>query len=249
MDYQTQKTRKLILIIIGAFAAVVMLIIASYLYSNQSKDNGKLTISNLKSFTKVTAENKERIDYIQNDLFRIVNQNSKSPVKNNSVKDVVVRKDSFSETYKEEVKTHTVTFIADIKSLGQSYDVSYQWVDASIGNQDVLDEYGTIVKCLPKEKLIYGEFNCKDMFTELSTPSDPILSHLPYSSENFEVVYDPRVSKTLNATIKTSASDERSGGEAAIERYKNDVKTWLVSVVKNPEDYTINFTLVRASLY
>ncbi|MEO5690995.1 MAG: hypothetical protein ABIQ64_02310 [Candidatus Saccharimonadales bacterium] len=249
MDNQMKNSRKKLFIVIGIFIGLVLLMIALYVYTTLKNDDGKLTISNLSSYTKVSSSNKEKIDYIQYDLFRVVNLNSDTSVSSNSIKDIVIRDKSFSEKYNEEIKTHTVTFIVDIKSLKQSYDVSYQWVDPSSDTQEVLDEYGTVVKCLPKEKLVYGDFGCEDMFTVLSTPSDPILNHLPYSSENFEVVYDPRATKTLSVTIKTSASDERSGGDAAIERYKVDVKTWLATVTKNPEDYTVNFTLVRASLY
>ena len=75
-----------------------------------------------------------------------------------------------------------MTFILDIKSLKQSYDVSYGWTDTLDASNNSLTENISYVKCLPDNKLIYGDFNCVDFDSVIDTPSDPIIKHLPYST-------------------------------------------------------------------
>lgn len=243
------RTTKKAILIIGSMLLVIILTVGVLYAMNADKNKygDDLEIKNLDTYTEGKPTSKDSIDYIKYDLLRTVNKNVKTPVTSNSVKDIIIRDDTFSQSYNEEKGVYTVNFIVDIKSLSQSYDVSYQWSNS--GEKDKLTEGVTAVKCLPVDKLIYGEFDCKDMFTELSAPTDPILAHLPYSSLDFKVTYDPNVTKTLNATIYTTAADERTDPGVAIEQYKKNVKEWVASTGVNANEYKINYTLVRASLF
>lgn len=247
--YSNKKTKK-VLLISGAALLFLVGIVAAILYfttANKSKYGGGLEITNLDTYTKDKPSDKDSIDYIKYDLLRTVNKNVKTPVTADSVKDIVIRDKTFTQVYDDDLDVYTVNFIVDISSLSQSYDVTYQW--SSDGKRDNLTEAGTVVKCLPAEKLVYGNFNCKDMFNEFSTPVDPILNYLPHTTADYKVVYDPTATKTLKATIYTTAADERIDPDTAIEQYKADVKKWVASTGVNASEYTIRYTLVRASLY
>lgn len=206
-----------------------------------------LEIANLSDYTNGKPSSKDSLEYIKYDLLRTVNKNVDNPVDSNSIKDVLIRDNTFSQIYDDDIDVYTVEFIVDIESISQSYDVSYQW--SSTGKKDNLTEWGTVVKCLPKEKLVYGNFNCKDMFTELDNPVDPILKYLPYSSADFKVTYDPSINKTLNVTVYTTSADERINPDSAIKQYKANAKKWIESTGVSVSEYKINYTVVRASLY
>ncbi len=249
MNTTTVLSRKKVIIAIVLFILVVCIIaITSNIKSSENRYGDHLEIANLDQYTKGAPSNKDSLDYIKYDLLRTVNKNVKEPVQNDSIKDILIRDNSFKQEKDEDTKVYTVSFIVDIKSLKQSYNVSYQWSES--GKKDNLNEWGTTVKCLPKDQLVYGDFNCKDMFTELSAPPvDPILNHLPHSTVDYKVSYDPTKEKTLNATIYTTAADERIDSEGAIKQYKSDLQKWITSTGLNPKDYKINYTIVRASLF
>jgi len=246
---QNDQAKRVFIIALTAFIGLLIIAAAIYLYVTSKNQYGDaIKIQNLGSYTAGKPVNKERVDFVQHDLFNTVNKNLDKPVKGSSVKDALVRDGTFSQTYNDKVDVYTVKFIVDIASLKQSYDVSYQWVESGDSYQK-LDEYGTGVRCLPKDKLKFGDFNCKDMFTQLQ-PTEPLLQHLPYTTPNIDVVLDPRAEKTLSVTIQTSAADERTDPDAAIALYKSQVNSWLRSVGGvDPSDYTIRYDIVHASLY
>jgi len=244
------NTSKGKLIIIGSIMLVI-LIIATVIYAfmqQRSEYDEGLNIANLSEYTRGKPNDKKTLDYIKYDLHRVVSMNSKNPVENNSIKDILVRKDSFSQTYNGETRVHNVEFIVDSSSLKQSYDISYQWMgDTSI--ESALDEWGTVVKCLPIEDLIYGDFSCKDMFTELANQEDPIMEYLPYSTPNVSITYAAKYEKTLDVKIETSAADERDNPEKYINQYKQEAKDWIKSKNLDPDEYTLSYTIIHASIY
>lgn len=241
--------RKIIIIVI-VLITIIAIAVASIVYISSNKRNsygGELQIANLDEVTNGRPSDQDTLEYIKYDLYRVVNKNNTPPVESNSIKDILIRENSFQQNQDTIKGVNDVSFIVDIESLKQSYLVSYQW---SIGkDRSNLDEWGTVVKCLPIEQLIYGDFNCKDMFIELDSPSDPILKHLPYSTADYSVVLDPSTEKTLKATIRTTAADERFNSDLAIKKYKADLNDWITSIGLNPADYKINYTIIRASLY
>ena len=175
----------------------------------------------------------------------MINLNSSKKYKSNEIKDIFIRKDTFSQFYDKDTDVHTVHFILDIKSIKQSYNVSYQWTSDHHRSEDI-DEYGTGVKCLPKERLIYGDFNCRDMFTE---EEDPFADILPFSTMEYTIRQSPSADNTLNITINTSAADERIDPDGAIESYKQQATQYLLDNNVDLEKYKLNYEIIHASLY
>lgn len=240
----------LVLIVVG-FAVFILF----FNKANGNRYGEELTIANLGEYTKGHPRDKRSLEYIEHELFKTVNLNVSSPVTDNSIEDVRVRAGSFTQTLGDSTKVYTVSFIVDIQSLKQSYDVSYQWDASDSGNTEKLDEWGTVVKCLPKEKLLYGDFSCKDMFTELQGDTDSILNNLPHSTLDYNLTVaqgTPGVENqklALDAELLLSAADVRSGRDAAIAAYTQEVRDYITSLGLNPDSYTINYTISESSPY
>jgi len=251
MQPQSTIKRRIIISVVLFVVTIVIVSIFSYITTQKSTHaNEELQIANLNDFTNGKPTNKTVTDYIKHSLYLIVNRNSESPVATNSVKDILVRQGSFSQTYNAEKDVHNVTMLVDSESLKQSYRLSYQWNNEP-ENRDNLDQYGTMATCPTKEESKYSNFTCISLLSEEESaePEDPILEFLPYSDSNYSVTYSPDAKKTLNVTIYTSAADERMDPNAAVASYEQAVRDWIVSVGLDPNAYTINYDVIHASLY
>lgn len=249
---QQYSVKRIIIMALLAFTVIsVVISLFSYFAAQKSQYAGEeLQIANLGEFTRGKPSDKQTVDYIKHSLFLIVNINAKSPVASNSIDDILVRDGTFTQTYSKETDVHDVGFLVDIASIKQSYRLSYQWV-TDVKNRDNTDQYGTMALCPSKEELRYGDFNCKELLSgeDVIEPDDPILQYLPHSDSNYQITLDPDLRKTLNVTLQTSAADERIDPDAAIASYRQAVRDWITSVGLDPGTYTINYTVIRASLY
>jgi hypothetical protein len=132
--------KKIRLPIILALVYVVITIVWFFL-SNKNQYGDELQIKDLSQYTNGKATNEERLAFIRHNLFSTVNLNTKPAVKSNSIQDIEIRKDSFSQTFDKENSIYMVHFIVDIASLKQSYRVAYQWTtdktkEGSVANME-----------------------------------------------------------------------------------------------------------------
>lgn len=246
-SYINNKTISILTLV--AIITLVGTVIYTTIQNQKNQYGDGVTIQNIKKFTKQQPSDKKTLDFIEHALFNTVKKNvPASDITASSIQDAAIRDGSFSYDYKKEHTLHTVTFIVDIPSLRQSYNVSYQWVDDK-RHESARAEYGTIVSCIRDDaKKIYKEFQCVDMFTAPKA-ADPIIQYLPHTTTNVTVTYN-LVRKSLEATIKLSAADERTGANAAIEQYKKEIRDWIASKNLNPDKYANTYyTVIHASLY
>ncbi len=244
MNREQIRLRKIL--VLGGIAFLMLavgLIIWAYLQSQKNQFGDELQISNLSQYTR---EDPTSLDSIRHSLFAIVNLNRDTPVKNNSIKDIVVRENTFKREQNPKTQVITISFIVDIASLKQSYSVQYQWHPTKKWTED-LDEYGTYVTCLPVEKLTYGDFSCKDFSTEARGPSDKLLSQLPHETDQYAITLKQGV-KTLGLTIWTTPEDERTGSKAAVDRYEAQALDWIEAQGEDSDDWTIEYNIIRASM-
>lgn len=242
MNHQPISPKKAIAIIGLGFALLVAVISAVYWFTS-SQDNPEgdsLVIKNLSDYTKGKPTDKDTLNHIEHMLHMTVNLNVKEPVGDKSIDDILVRDGTFSQEYNEEKTIHTVKFIVDIESLKQSYDVSYQWSSANKYSAE-LDEWGTVVKCLPVEKLIYGDFSCKDMFSEMqAVTNDPLLEKvLPYEGDFYTIRHyvGDDGAPVISVQIMMNTSGERTKKQFAM--YKKEAQNWLTSQGVKIDDYLI----------
>ncbi len=76
--------------------------------------------------------------------------------------DIIIRKDSYRQTMTDADKLiYQTDFIIDLPKVKQSYQVkdSYSPLPAETSG---LYDYTTLILCLDKSQLIYGDFNCND---------------------------------------------------------------------------------------
>ncbi len=180
MDRKKQFTLTILITIVLIFVIFISLII---LFIPKNPYNGEQAeISNLNTLTKGKAQDSETVNFIKHELWKILNKNNQN-IQPEKIKDITIRKESFSQKYNQNRQRNEVDFIVDIKSLKQSYKVSYQW---AIDPKN-LDEYGIIISCLPSKDLIYGNFACKDFFTDLSGEQQYISRFIPYNDVDFKL--------------------------------------------------------------
>lgn len=220
-------------ILAASFILLVIIVSFVFWYVNgrNNPEGDSLVIKNLSSHTQGKPQNKDRLNYIEHSLYTTVNLNLSKPVKDKSIEDVLVRDKSFSQTYDDKTHIHTVKFIVDIASLKQSYDVSYQWPDGDTYASN-LDEWGTTVRCLPADKVIYKDFSCKDMFSEMSTTADdPLLAKvLPYEGDFYTIRYytgERKENTVIAVQIMITPTGERTKKQFDI--YKQEAQNWLTS--------------------
>jgi len=246
MDPKAKRTL-IVAVAIFLFSSAVAIVLAIY-ENTKNPYPYYINIANLDDFTAGKPTDRNTLNFIKYSLFNTISYNLDYPITNGEIEDVLVRPNSFSQTYDEATRTHSVNFIVDIESLQQSYGVRYQW---SNDRSFITAEYGTLVFCLPIEQLIFGDFQCRYMMSSENQVSDPIIRHLPHSTLNFEITAGGLNNNklTLNITITLSAYDERTDADAAIESYKVEVVNWIKSIGQTPDNYNLNYNIIRASLF
>lgn len=233
-------------ILLFCFFGFCLLLIGIYIYNiNHNPYGDQLEINNLNSYTSGKPSDVNTLKYIQSHLYRIVNQNNHPPVKNNSVKDILIRRNSYSQTYSETGRVYTVHFIVDIKSLKQSYGVDYQWInDNKYGPNK--DEYGTQVSCLALDKLIYGDFNCVDdrileKGRQYYNPIEKVLPHTvkyKYTIKKYSAIVETKKARLDVEAFVPSWADK----DVVLGGYTTEIKDWIKSKKLNPDDYYFDYT-------
>jgi hypothetical protein len=228
---------------------MVIVIIASFIYvANQKNPYGEeVDITNLAELSAGRPSDSNTLFFIKNNLYKVILMNLDYTIKADDIKDITIRTGTFDQTYDEKTNVNTVKFIVDIKSLKQSYQVSYQW--SSNKNNDNLAEYGTLVTCLPTNLLKYGDFNCKDMLTEEGEtpdiPNNPIIRVLPIEVS----YYTPDFTEYTEYTISYEDSETNKDGFVLVITDKTGGnKDQALQMIRdkgfNPDDYEVvyNYT-------
>lgn len=153
---------------------LILLSITYIVYaSNKNPFGEQVTINDLSSFSNGPKPDKETLFIMQHELFSTIQRNNPNNSNIVSLKDISVRKDSYSQEYDKEKGIHDVKLIVDIPSLSQSYLVQYQWIDA--GKDMQIDQYGIMISCLPEDRLTLGIFRCEDLSSDMSGTTNPMI--------------------------------------------------------------------------
>ncbi|MCL2095045.1 hypothetical protein FWH13_02905 [Candidatus Saccharibacteria bacterium] len=182
-------------IVFGGLAVVVLLV--GVIWWSGRED--LIKINGLRELTAGKPTDAETLRFIQGLLLDTINMNVDEPKTARDITDAEVREGSFEQV--DEV-THTVSFVVDIPSLQQSYNVSYQW---SNDGGDLV-QHATMVWCPRPEQLVFPAWDCRDMLTQEAAGAggeddagaipgrpgvnDPLVRALPVSSPLFRIVFD-----------------------------------------------------------
>lgn len=231
-----QIEKKRLITIIGVFIIFISLVaIISVVFVVNQKSN-QIIIGNYDEYTKSLP--KDRRLAINTQLYNLIK--SSSPDKDIDINDAVIRKGSYTETFNELENTYSSTFIIDISSIKQSYMVLFNW---SKNTNVILKGDNLKFSCLPKDKLIYGEFNCSEILKIPVISTDPILQYVPYTDDSSGIKY--KISAHINnGVLEYLSIFFNTCSSYSIEIYKKEALDWIRSKNLNPDDYTIKYSSV-----
>lgn len=199
----------------------------------------EITIGNFDSKIKnLPADRKSSISAY---LYDTVKKNTNQSITLDEIGEAVIRENSNSQIFKSDAKVFSGSFIVDIEKIKQSYKIEY--VYSSDKNSGQLGGYEVLILCLPSDKLIYGSFDCKELFED-SEGIDPIVTSLPYSTLSYEIrfIETGKDKPTLAIQLFISEADRSTNETAAVNQYKQEALDWLKSRGFSPDNYEITYT-------
>lgn len=238
MQSQERRLKNLIRLFIFLVGLIIILFIFFIGWSLNRNPYGDKTVSinELSNFASGSSD-KQLLDYIQHDLYMAISYNSTDINTIKQIQDATIREGSFVKEYNEKASLYNVSFIVDIPSIQQSYSVTYQWGPST---KAAYDEWGTQVSCLPKDQLIYGDFNCQDMSSILEGSNDPIMEYLPFKDYNAGFKIN---AITENNVITNVSIYIYSCQEAEINQIKSTVVlNWFTDKNLDFNSYPITFS-------
>ena len=228
---------KFIIVGLILFAGLVAFVV--YMASRSSNKVDSIPITNYAAYVKNLAPTEQGI--IQSTLYSTTALNVSDAGRLKNIVDAVIRKGSYKQTYENNI--YTTTFIVDMKSVKQSYEIRDLYSNLSV-EQSGLYDYTTLALCPSKTELIFGDFKCQDRVSQEAnlSQSDPILQYLPVSTLTYTLKLDPS-SKDLHiiAQIHLSDIDYSLGVEQSVNQYKSDIQQWFVSKGLNIQNYSITY--------
>jgi len=239
----TARQRRLLLIFGVIFMVVVALLVVYFTRDTGTNQFGaRIKIQNYDNIVKNLSPDMR--DSIENYTYTVAAMNHSGELKGSSVSDMVIRNSSSTQTFSEDTNTYDGNFIIDSKKLQQSYFVQYSYskdeTNTNTGSSPV------IVSCLPKDKLIYGSFNCKDLISESTSEDDALLQYLPFQNFSFKITPVEVDGGALSLNVALYISDVDLGNSAAsrfqaVASYKQQVYDWIKSKGVDPTKYTYKF--------
>ena len=166
--------------------AVVLLVVSIAPLFHENPFGEQIAIDNFSKYYSDVPDSTK--DSVLAALFVIVNSNTAegSEVQGASAK---IRDGSAENNYDKNKDIHSGKFIVDIESMQQSYAGYFEW--SKDENNVNLSGYRTLFTCLNEDELIYGDFGCKDMFSDMITTKFPVIKKLPirveYYSDNYSI--------------------------------------------------------------
>ena len=227
-----KKVRRIVIISVICFTLVCVTFIIVKLTQN---DPTKTTIKN---YTDVVKNLPDDIrDSFEKSLYKMLAYNN--PGKDiSNIKDVIIRKDSNQQSEAKKGQ-FSGSFIVDIESLRQSYQVRYR--ESADPKDGFATGYPINVLCLDKNKLIYGDFDCKDM-TFWQTSSDPLANKLPYSSDYYKITgifSQDQTKPTIVIQVMINNNSQRT--KERFMKYKDDALVWIKNQGVDLNNYTIEY--------
>lgn len=167
---------------------IILIIVVVINTKTNTFQESNLSISNLEQDLQNLPTNS--VDAIQTVLYDAIADN-KGTLTNLKDSDAKVRKDTLINLYFEKQNMHYTSFIVDIPSIEQSYQIFHEWSDDN-ANPYYLTNHVTIAMCPKKEQTIYVDFQCHDRYSQ-NGQAFVVSEFLPYmnsSGYNTFIKYD-----------------------------------------------------------
>lgn len=251
MQNFSRKQKLTILVgIVVAIVLIVVMIIAALNQTNKNQFGEYITIQNYDQKVKNVSSGVK--DAIQTSLYKIVKKNSADTFNASTVGDATIRESSDSQKYEASKLVYSGNFIVDIASIKQSYQAQYSY---SATNTIDVGGNPVVLSCLSTDKLKYGDFNCKDSFSNQIEHVDAIMQYLPYENFDFKISPDATIAgQALTLVVQLRIPDTILRGDAnsrisIIATYKKEVTDWVQSKSLDPSKFTIMYDYSDAGDY
>jgi len=147
-------TALVLVIIIGSAFAI-------HIYLNRNVDEGAHTIR-IKNISDIPVLPDTEKTTLENALYFTAGLNTLDGIPRNIT--TIIRDGSFSQTENDGI--YATIFIVDIPEIKQSFRIENSFSNRSMSDTNLVD-YTTQVWCLDKSELIFGDFDCKDIFNSM----------------------------------------------------------------------------------
>lgn len=227
---RSNKTR--LFIILGAVAIIAIIVVVVVL--NWPKDFGNVTIMNQSAISDV--KNDQQYDF-KKKLYNLL-LDQKLIEEDAKIEDVVIREDSvvtYTRYDEEKKRTTTTTFLIDIDSVEQTYEVKI--VDAD----EELTDLAVQITCPHISKSKYPDSVCEGVYGDTSRKVE---KHIPYEMklDTGEKIIVKNLEATMGGSkllhIYLYSCDEKN---PRITETKDAVHDWVKSLGdESSEFYTYN---------
>ena len=227
-DLELRRRRIILIAVIMLFIGVIAVIIILAMRPPTNQFGNLIRIQNYNQ--KVKNLSSDMKDSMESYLYNIVKKNSSANVNVSGVNDATIRDNSDSQNFDSTKNLYSGSFIIDMASIKQSYQVQYSY--SSDRNNLYQGGNPVIISCLPKDQLKYGEFNCTDFVSEQSTSNDTILQYLPYRSLTFNITPDETQGTPLILNVELTIPQSELKGDTAskqatVTSYIQQVNDWI----------------------
>jgi len=252
--YETKRVKNLIFITVVAIVAIIAVVVVVNLINAANDKNKKdaIYISNLSSCSsnmQKSLEDSMRANmYITIQSANEYNKKETLPRYESVIRDGSCTEKDISiggiDGKKADIKESVA--ILDIPEAKQSWTITYHWVE---NGTPITTDLGTIVipSCVPKEKLIYGDFNCEKIMSlaEYGTDKyDAILQYMPYTGKGFDLSYNPDT-KAVAAEIIVQPS--QINNQELLTNLRGQVEYWFTHRKLDINSYTVTYTYTDTS--
>lgn len=203
MDKDMRKNNPVILTIVGFFVitAIIILIYIIYTLAQTNPYGNEIRIRNFDSYYGETPESTKESLYAN--LYNTVAENLEN-TENDLDVEAVIREGSAEKEYNKDLNIHVGKFVVDIEDINQSFAGYFEWSDDA--DNINYSGYTALFTCLPEDKLIYGPFDCKDIFSDDLNTRFPITRSLPLTVEYYSNNYSDYVKYTIDYSIENDTS-------------------------------------------
>ncbi len=234
--------KKRLFILIGLVATILLFIVVAsvvaYFTSLKNPYGESVKIQNYSQIVKnLSPDIRESIEA---SLYNTVKKNMATVP---SIKDALIRKDTATQKEVKKNTQFTGSFIVDIASIRQSYQVGYSY--STNPDDGFMTGYPITITCVNPNDAIYSEFTCQSTLSHEADQTDPVLTLLPHSTLNYAITaftdLDNNKKITLTVTLLLTEADRRTDPVAAAAQYQAEAQSWLNSQGLDLSKYTINY--------
>lgn len=226
------------------FGAFIVIIVLVSILVNLLKPNPygpEIIINNFDMFFDEVPG--DRKDLVQASLYNVVSRNITDNILSIPESGAMIRDGSVESHYSENEGVWVGSFIVDIEEIRQSYDGFFEWG----GNGESFGGgYVALFTCLRTDQLIYGDFDCKDMFSDDISTKFPITTKLPLTVSEYSNNY----TKYVNYYIGYTISDDHDEIVIDIKDYigngREDALQKIRDLGYDPDDYEIDYKNVSS---